>query len=170
MCGENVLARYGADRLVWLIPACAGKTAAPSLLYSLSGAHPRVCGENLIALGADLSAQGSSPRVRGKRASNLRRRGLDRLIPACAGKTASSERSRSPRRAHPRVCGENAAENSDKDVVTGSSPRVRGKHSIRFPNRSRRGLIPACAGKTWRESDSPAIGWAHPRVCGENTV
>ena len=30
------------------------------------GAHPRACGENLIGLGSDLAATGSSPRVRGK--------------------------------------------------------------------------------------------------------
>ena len=50
--------------------------------------------------------------------------------------------------AHPRVCGENAAENSDKDVVTGSSPRVRGKLAVLPEQLDRPGLIPACAGKT----------------------
>ena len=33
-----------------LIPACAGKTVAHSLINAVLGAHPRVCGENLTTL------------------------------------------------------------------------------------------------------------------------
>ena len=32
----------------------------------------------------------------------------------------------------------------------------------------KRGLIPACAGKTVPPKDMALRPWAHPRVCGEN--
>ena len=70
-----------------LIPARAGKTMRIFTAIGLVRAHPRACGENLIGLGADLAATGSSPRVRGKRGLVRIAHGVDRLIPARAGKT-----------------------------------------------------------------------------------
>ena len=49
-----------------LIPARAGKTEADEAAQLRRQAHPRAGGENLIGVAADLSAQGSSPRGRGK--------------------------------------------------------------------------------------------------------
>ena len=72
---------------VGLIPACAGKTPPRSRTSSTSGAHPRVCGENIAWIVASAAAAGSSPRVRGKPVIGLLLLlGLG-LIPACAGKT-----------------------------------------------------------------------------------
>ena len=56
-----------------------------------------------------------------------------------------------------------------KQVNDGSSPRVRGKPAPLRLGRTRRGLIPACAGKTGCGRVSGCRGWAHPRVCGENS-
>ena len=71
-----------------LIPACAGKTL-DSADWSLDNrAHPRVCGENTVALRAMLPASGSSPRVRGKPPLTRERPREAGLIPACAGKTS----------------------------------------------------------------------------------
>ena len=72
-----------------LIPAHAGKTA-----YSRSGsmmmtAHPRACGENLLASGKRRTFRGSSPRMRGKRLWYRRKHRRNGLIPAHAGKTFS---------------------------------------------------------------------------------
>ena len=131
-----------------LIPACAGKTAATLPANCLERAHPRVCGENLIGLGADLASMGSSPRVRGKHTAVYLDCMTHRLIPACAGKTGDHRVSAVFAGAHPRVCGENPVVRSTTPVGVGSSPRVRGKR--RFAERER-----DCRG-------------AHPRVCGEN--
>ena len=55
------------NRVVGLIPACAGKTV-PTLIGRIqNAAHPRVCGENRLAGGPATLPTGSSPRVRGKR-------------------------------------------------------------------------------------------------------
>ena len=113
---------------------------------------------------------GSSPRVRGK----LRFGGTfppsTRLIPACAGKTDGYFLRKFRSWAHPRVCGENLLLSVLVLWVAGSSPRVRGKRRLPVSSIISRGLIPACAGKTFpRESGDEPV-WAHPRVCGENAA
>ena len=58
-------------------------------LVDIVAAHPRVCGENIVA-GAEFKREkGSSPRVRGKREERGEVDGGAGLIPACAGKTLS---------------------------------------------------------------------------------
>ena len=66
------------------------------------------------------------------------------------------------------MCGENALVHVPAACTEGSSPRVRGKLSVRVMAGSKIGLIPACAGKTEHLSGGCAWTWAHPRVCGEN--
>ena len=151
-----------------LIPARAGKTDFTMTLGTGSQAHPRACGENLIGLGADLAATGSSPRVRGKRHRCRVLVGGGGLIPACAGKTGGLGGTRHGRTAHPRVCGENASASRTAAATSGSSPRVRGKPRPPRERPQRPGLIPACAGKTGIPPEEQITGGAHPRVCGEN--
>ena len=151
-----------------LIPACAGKTPKPKNSSGLKPAHPRVCGENRYRGGAGLGMVGSSPRVRGKQVRADPRVNREGLIPACAGKTARRRTNRNRAQAHPRVCGENVFTKSHAEDQRGSSPRVRGKPSIRLTSSFTRGLIPACAGKTPAWTAHPRHCRAHPRVCGEN--
>ena len=155
-------------RRVRLIPACAGKTLIPRWPSWIRSAHPRVCGENAEVLETALMIAGSSPRVRGKHGTEDQVHTRQGLIPACAGKTSSGTYSREAWPAHPRVCGENSPAHRLPWLQRGSSPRVRGKHSLRDEMSRQGGLIPACAGKTrqrlWCGPASPA----HPRVCGEN--
>ena len=131
-----------------LIPACAGKTNGPGNQARRAGAHPRVCGENLVILLADPTFPGSSPRVRGKPKGSKGGNGSIGLIPACAGKTCPCVESLNRLRAHPRVCGENSVEAASGSEGHGSSPRVRGKLKVWKLIPSAHGLIPACAGKT----------------------
>ena len=72
---------------IGLIPAHAGKTGLGGLAATLTGAHPRACGENGALFMSRGIRSGSSPRMRGK---PWRRSFLSletRLIPAHAGKT-----------------------------------------------------------------------------------
>ena len=131
-------------------------------------AHPRVCGENHGKGGKTRLVPGSSPRVRGKLAPHMTHAGKLGLIPACAGKTRAKPPAASASRAHPRVCGENGIVVASFGRVTGSSPRVRGKPGVACRLRGLRGLIPACAGKTWGSLSAARPSRAHPRVCGEN--
>ena len=111
VCGENVRPFAGALRVqgssprvrgkrdlrqvllcrVRLIPARAGKTTRRRPVSPSPPAHPRACGENVLAASSASSTPGSSPRVRGKR---HRRRVVSirvGLIPARAGKTQMAE-------------------------------------------------------------------------------
>ena len=131
-----------------LIPACAGKTRCFPWRHLRPWAHPRVCGENARVNQVNLRREGSSPRVRGKRAAQQKTPDLQRLIPACAGKTLPLPWTISAVPAHPRVCGENALAAGKASAAYGSSPRVRGKLAMFLGSFSIGGLIPACAGKT----------------------
>ena len=69
------------------IPAYAGKTKM-RCAYSLERSeHPRVCGENVGAGSGLPVAQGTSPRMRGKRLWMITHHHVERNIPAYAGKT-----------------------------------------------------------------------------------
>ena len=49
----------------------------------------------------------------------------------------------------------------------GSPPRVRGKVRERKTGKTRRGITPACAGKSKKLSKRRSLVQDHPRVCGE---
>ena len=70
-----------------LIPACAGKTFHSPSSSSWATAHPRMRGENTLALCLVARCLGSSPHARGKRDDYYRAIDAAGLIPACAGKT-----------------------------------------------------------------------------------
>ena len=66
------------------------------------------------------------------------------------------------------MCGENTLCVFVLLVLTGSPPRVRGKLKDDLEKAKKRGITPACAGKTWRAKKPVAQDKDHPRVCGEN--
>ena len=151
-----------------LIPARAGKTPLEYQRFRVGTAHPRACGENVRVPHYAQARGGSSPRVRGKHHVRGAQRAPQGLIPACAGKTTVSTVIPATPTAHPRVCGENHVAGLRRQAAAGSSPRVRGKPAWGRPPRSRPGLIPARAGKTWSPRARSASTTAHPRACGEN--
>ncbi len=152
------------------IPACAGN--APAMVYwpNCKAVHPRVCGER-IDLGAQAGViTGSSPRVRGTRATADVRSPSARFIPACAGNANPIFRYHCAIPVHPRVCGERFPAAAQTRSRTGSSPRVRGTlhNPPTHPHLKR--FIPACAGNAG-EADCPQhCGSVHPRVCGERNL
>ena len=154
--------------LLWITPACAGKTCLPWRQDRPSWDHPRVCGENYKGRHRFGSFQGSPPRVRGKPWVNPLVTDVSGITPACAGKTHSFFPRSGTDRDHPRVCGENCSPVASKIFTWGSPPRVRGKPRGGEACRDIRGITPACAGKTQHvEVYRPGIR-DHPRVCGEN--
>ncbi len=108
------------------IPACAGNTSLVRIEGILSPVHPRVCGEHCWHQKRRLRNCGSSPRVRGTRDDEDRRRGIRRFIPACAGNTWPPAVLPCPVTVHPRVCGEHFVSPLYLPHLVGSSPRVRG--------------------------------------------
>ena len=132
-------------------------------------AHPRMRGENRDRIPRVFHFWGSSPHARGK-LLGLRLRGRwFGLIPACAGKTVKPRRTRCSHRAHPRMRGENVQPGGNERPTSGSSPHARGKRGLVFRRCLVRGLIPACAGKTYSEPPTAPPPPAHPRMRGENS-
>ena len=133
-----------------ITPACAGKTGNFWLYTFRAGDHPRVCGENISIVSVPADESG--------------------ITPACAGKTLRRYRSRKASGDHPRVCGENALPLCKTLLDVGSPPRVRGKRISQMGGCGRRGITPACAGKTSSSCRTNPKSGDHPRVCGENIL
>ena len=151
------------------IPACAGNSSPRPTRRQSPAVHPRVCGELRRPPRPTRTRFGSSPRVRGTRASGSSNDSLRRFIPACAGNSSAGGTPRRSAPVHPRVCGELetprlpclAQYGSSPRVrgtrrrgrerwrlTTGSSPRVRGTLGRQVERRSARRFIPACAGNS----------------------
>ena len=141
---------------VWIgiIPACAGSTRLYLESNAIARDHPRVCGEHVCELHATDCLWGSSPRVRGARASRYEEVARSGIIPACAGSTSCPGFHARQEGDHPRVCGEHALPTVGALVGEGSSPRVRGAQGGDDGREPGAGIIPAWAGST---------GWHHRR-------
>ena len=153
-----------------ITPAYAGKTALLSRLASLSGDHPRVCGENTDAIRRLEGLEGSPPRMRGKQISVCGRIASSGITPAYAGKTSLWLLPFCGSGDHPRVCGENSATLSAQLCASGSPPRMRGKRMEDHRPSEILGITPAYAGKTDGMTKSRKSRRDHPRVCGENRL
>ena len=131
-----------------IIPARAGQTVWRSTRSRRPADHPRACGANLCWRAPMSAVRGSSPRVRGKRTTQVPHMQAARIIPARAGQTQYSRLFRRARPDHPRACGANSAMAASIIWVSGSSPRVRGKRRQGREARRQRRIIPARAGQT----------------------
>ena len=146
------------DESVGLIPARAGKTQHLSTQVACAWAHPRAGGENERDRIFDRGDNGSSPRGRGKLVRVQIPHGSFRLIPARAGKTDPRRRSHTMRRAHPRAGGENCLIGVIAAMFAGSSPRGRGKRTIRAAERDCPEAHPRAGGENFRPSTSDFQG------------
>ena len=153
-----------------LIPAGAGQTTPAATSTCSWRAHPRGCGADGLGVGFAGEAAGSSPRVRGRRMGRRRPRYARGLIPAGAGQTLQQPCPATRRTAHPRGCGADLIVSDAFARVTGSSPRVRGRHRQARDTLWHRRLIPAGAGQTGELSPCRPGSGAHPRGCGADLL
>ena len=151
-----------------IIPAYAGNTAFGLVEFRPNRDHPRVCGEHFGAVGGDVAAEGSSPRMRGTRHRRSVRSLRAGIIPAYAGNTCAFLMAITSFGDHPRVCGEHCCPLPANLTLPGSSPRMRGTPK-RMASESRHGgIIPAYAGNTIHPAVCSDTSRDHPRVCGEH--
>ena len=80
------------------------------------------------------------------------------ITPACAGKSLWSPLLLILAEDHPRVCGEKDLELYRIMTTKGSPPRVRGKAGRGGQNLARRGITPACAGKSSIQHLTASLG------------
>ena len=97
----------------------------------------------------------------------LRKNSPDGSIPACAGNSRAPAARNRAHPVHPRVCGELGIATPTILAEYGSSPRVRGTPVQRGDKREVRRFIPACAGNSTSNDQTPTPRAVHPRVCGE---
>ena len=140
--------RVCAVSLPGIIPAYAGNTTNDYDFDTPRRDHPRVCGEHTGVGAANVTAKGSSPRMRGTRIATGDYPCPNGIIPAYAGNTLCLTLLDFCCWDHPRVCGEHFFIACHDRIKEGSSPRMRGTHFT-----------------FWQCAD---IWGDHPRVCGEH--
>ena len=92
VCGELVAVGGPDGAAGRFIPACAGNSSQLAPSPHPSSVHPRVCGELIASMIRTLSADGSSPRVRGTPPLDESDARPQRFIPACAGNSSPPKR------------------------------------------------------------------------------
>ena len=80
-------AQFFNEKLHWITPAHAGKTALAGRAHRMSKDHPRACGENFQVLERFPLHVGSPPRMRGKLECVHYDTHTPGITPAHAGKT-----------------------------------------------------------------------------------
>ncbi len=157
-----------SNRIVGIIPACAGSTQRPQRLCRIQGDHPRMRGEHVALSVSTTASAGSSPHARGapRRAGN--RVSQLGIIPACAGSTSRSGTWITSTWDHPRMRGEHSCSTWNAPKLAGSSPHARGAHLVRTLHRLVEGIIPACAGSTGGPARGLFLQRDHPRMRGEH--
>ena len=149
-----------------IIPAGAGLTRHQLHDVLSDRDHPRGCGAHGLYTVSPSSRPGSSPRVRGSLFLELFPLFLEWIIPAGAGLTNFRQLQPSHDRDHPRGCGAHLYTGQLRQLLRGSSPRVRGSPFRPVVLTSCCGIIPAGAGLTRGLKALASFIWDHPRGCG----
>ncbi len=151
-----------------IIPALAGNTQPQPQSSHRYWDHPRACGEHRMSAMVMSIFWGSSPRLRGTLIPPGTRQSDVGIIPALAGNTNGVPSRWRPERDHPRACGEHLSITPSAVTQKGSSPRLRGTHTLGSFDLTGVGIIPALAGNTLQSRRTRLAPRAHPRACGEH--
>ena len=111
---------------------------------------------------------GSSPHARGALGPAREGRVQRGIIPACAESTSQASSCRAVCRDHPRMRGEHMADAYKGLHIKGSSPHARGARRIVVKPSRDSGIIPACAGSTFKGELCQRATRDHPRMRGEH--
>ena len=151
-----------------IIPACAGNTWSATLPAPTVWDHPRMRGEHRLGSPFRPDVPGSSPHARGTRLIEMFVQLFRGIIPACAGNTFTPPTFHTAQRDHPRMRGEHDYTAKAVADYVGSSPHARGTPADQRDSIGTVGIIPACAGNTWRSSLRRFATGDHPRMRGEH--
>ena len=162
--------REGLRNRYRFIPAGAGNTGERSSGRQPFPVHPRRCGEHAQVVGNRTARCGSSPQVRGTPCSSWTQDTSSRFIPAGAGNTSATVTTMALITVHPRRCGEHGVAREIPCLQIGSSPQVRGTHSISRQGKPLSRFIPAGAGNTQGRRCGLCADSVHPRRCGEHIL
>ena len=153
-----------------IIPARAGPTEGTLDFTPACSDHPRSCGANRACRSLTQCRSGSSPLVRGQLQERISKLAHMRIIPARAGPTKRLCYAAFVLSDHPRSCGANLRKGTPPNVMTGSSPLVRGQPCLKAKRTRVVRIIPARAGPTDNHRTSSRDTTDHPRSCGANIL
>ena len=108
--------------------------------------------------------------MRGKVTFPSADRSPSRITPAHAGKRQETGSAERKARDHPRACGEKCGQLAKTRDRRGSPPRMRGKVTFPFADRSASRITPAHAGKRSSLFHPASPFRDHPRACGEKVL
>ena len=131
------------------------------------GDHPRLCGEKRFPCNHHRRGTGSPPPMRGKGVPIVIKRLTNGITPAYAGKSPHARGQTCHGQDHPRLCGEKQFRAVPPDGYIGSPPPMRGKVTTVSEKDFSKRITPAYAGKSVQCTHHQAMGWDHPRLCGE---
>ena len=130
VCGEHITLPGEGYSGKGSSPRMRGTPAQNSFALAQAGLIPTYAGNTRYMLALAHTPLGSSPRMRGTPINANLNRIANRLIPTYAGNTAAQNVHPSLARAHPHVCGEHSTGDESAKYGWGSSPRMRGTHSL----------------------------------------
>ena len=93
-----------------------------------------------------------------------------RITPAYAGKSFTQLESISREEDHPRLCGEKMPRERSGQLHQGSPPPMRGKGVSATDAKTKAGITPAYAGKSFPQLHKLHRKKDHPRLCGEKDI
>ena len=131
-----------------ITPAYAGKSGSLLFSVSVSGDHPRLCGEKASCSSQKQQTIGSPPPMRGKDGAITVVWEYFRITPAYAGKSCNRFCTSGSGWDHPRLCGEKCIFGDTVLCSLGSPPPMRGKADVVLNRIDRIGITPAYAGKS----------------------
>ena len=140
------------------------------MINSISGDHPRRCGEKVLFKIVDNAHEGSPPQMRGKGVRDITQDFESRITPADAGKRTLSRQAENMRRDHPRRCGEKLCTKEPTQSAVGSPPQMRGKARKAMLITNSHRITPADAGKSTSHLRRLNHVGDHPRRCGEKKI
>ena len=129
-----------------------------------------MCGEKGKGGVLTMAETGSPPHVRGKVEIPGIITSKSGITPACAGKSMYHTTRCGGSWDHPRMCGEKPRAYRPPVCDIGSPPHVRGKERGSTSRQRRKGITPACAGKSCGGGTYDTNFTDHPRMCGEKTT
>ena len=141
-------ARLCCHCMRWAHPRYAGKYSSPGISPQVCRDHPRVRGEKRGQLKEVRSIMGSPPRARGEGGIMATLPQSSGITPACAGRRNGGDRKCLKPMDHPRVRGEKILGIVDLLHQVGSPPRARGEATLSVVSGTRKGITPACAGRS----------------------
>ena len=153
---------------MWFIPAGAGNTKRAGLNPSRRAVYPRWRGEHNERKSAHAFWSGLSPLARGTHRYNSGMALARRFIPAGAGNTSPKVSWGRCKTVYPRWRGEHPTCWPPAVTVGGLSPLARGTHFCQTFVCDLSRFIPAGAGNTYTESESPHRDPVYPRWRGEH--